>query len=309
MPVTFSISTHWNAFRHDSGETLIREIIEQTGLADVELGYDLRLDLVEGVSAMVKAGLVRVHSLHNYCPVPLGAPRGHPELFLLASSDARSRELAVVHTKKTISFAASLGARVVVCHGGYVDMRSLTPKLIELCVNGAQYSPKYERLRNKILLKREAKAARAVDYLRAGIEKLMPTLEEHQVAIAFENLPSWEAVPSEMEIEVLCKEFNSPYLRYWHDIGHGQIRENLGFINQKFWLRKLAPWLGGMHVHDVIPPARDHVMPPHGTINFASYADVIPADLLAVLEPATGTPDLEVRDGLDVLRTAWGPSA
>jgi cytochrome c len=42
-----------------------------------------------------------------------------------------------------------------------------------------------------------------------------------------------------------------------------------GFINQERWLERLQPHLIGMHLHDVEPPAKDHLMPPRGRINFA----------------------------------------
>ena len=68
----------------------------------------------------------------------------------------------------------------------------------------------------------------------------------------------WEALPTEVEMFELLREFGSRRLRYWHDMGHGQIRENMGFINQVRWLEKLQPHLAGMHVHDVARPACDH---------------------------------------------------
>ena len=43
-----SVSTHWNTFRHATGESMIEEILE-LGVDAVELGYDLRIDMVAGV--------------------------------------------------------------------------------------------------------------------------------------------------------------------------------------------------------------------------------------------------------------------
>ena len=105
----FGLTTRWNAGRHTSGEALIEEILG-LGFDHVELGYDLRIDLVPGVQKMVRDGTVKVNSVHNFCPVPVGAPRGHPELFTLASGDPKIREGAVHHTAKTIRYAATVGA-------------------------------------------------------------------------------------------------------------------------------------------------------------------------------------------------------
>ena len=85
--MSFALTTRWNAGRHTDGEALIEEILGM-GFRHVELGYDLRRDLVPGVMKMVEKGAVKVDSVHNYCPVPMGAPYGHPELFTLADRDA-----------------------------------------------------------------------------------------------------------------------------------------------------------------------------------------------------------------------------
>ncbi|MDA0577805.1 MAG: sugar phosphate isomerase/epimerase [Verrucomicrobia bacterium] len=305
MPPTFAISTHWNARHHTEGERVIEEILETTGLTHVELGYDLTLDLVPGIKKMVADGAVRVNSVHNFCPVPMGAPQGHPELFVLASPDPRVREGAVRHTTATIQFAAEIGARVVVCHAGNVEMRAYTRKLIRLAEEGKQYSPRFERTKTKLLLKRDQKVPPYLDHLEAGIAALLPELERTGIALAFENLPTWEAIPTEMEIQTICQKVNSPHIRHWHDLGHGQIRQNLGLTSQKHWISKLSPWLAGFHVHDVAPPAHDHLMPPDGQIDFAALAPVIPPQALKVLEPAPGTPPERIRAAIAVLNTAW----
>ncbi|MCE9614084.1 MAG: sugar phosphate isomerase/epimerase [Lentisphaerae bacterium] len=305
MPPNFALSTHWNAFHHTAGERLVEEIVSTTGLTRLELGYDLTVDLVPGVAKMVEQKVVQVDSVHNFCPVPTGAPQGHPELFVLASRDTCVREGAVRHTTNTILFAAEIGARVVVCHAGNVEMRSYTRKLIQLAKDGKQYSPRYERVKTKLLLKRERKVPPYLEYLEAGIEALLPELERSKVTIAFENLPTWEAVPTEMEIYALCQRINSPHVRAWYDIGHGQIRQNLGLIAQKHWINKLAPMLAGFHVHDVNPPGQDHLMPPDGKVDFAALASVIPPETLKVLEPAPGTPPQLIRAAIEHLNVAW----
>ena len=39
----------------------------------------------------------------------------------------------------------------------------------------------------------------------------------------------------------LLDELNSPLVGYWHDFGHIQIKENLGFLNHEEWLRAIGP--------------------------------------------------------------------
>ena len=78
--IPLAISTRWNAGRHASGEAMLEEVLA-LGLDRAELGYDLRAELIPGVKAMVAAKAIRIDSVHNFCPVPIGAPRPHPELY------------------------------------------------------------------------------------------------------------------------------------------------------------------------------------------------------------------------------------
>jgi len=305
--VIFALTTRWNAGRHASGEGMIQEILE-LGFDHVELGYDTRVDLVPGVTAMVEQGAVKVDSLHNFCPVPIGAGRGHPETFTFAHRDRRIREQAIRYTIKTIRFAAELGARVVVSHAGNVEMRNMTGALLTMIEANQRLTPRFEKERYKLQERRDKRAPRHVKWLYEAIEKLMPALQETGIQLALEILPTWEALPSEVEFEGLFKRFGSTHLRYWHDIGHARIRENLGFINMERWLERLQPHLAGMHLHDVDPPGRDHVMPPDGDIDFARFARFGQMDILRVIEPMSNTPREVIRRGLEVLREAWAIS-
>jgi sugar phosphate isomerase/epimerase len=107
----------------------------------------------------------------------------------------------------------------------------------------------------------------------------------------------------------LLTHFDSPVLRYWHDIGHGQIRENLGLIAARHWVQQLSPWLAGFHVHDVAQPATDHLMPPEGTIEFSGFTPFVHDATVCVLEPAPGTPASEVSAAVETIRGTWGPPA
>lgn len=300
----FSVSTHWNTYRHATGETMLEEILG-LGVDAVELGYDLRIDMVAGVKNMVNSGAVKVHSVHNYCPVPTGAHRGHPELYTPASTDRQTRDSAITHMTNTIVFAAEVGAKVVVAHAGNVKMDRISSDLIDWCEKGQQFSPSYERMKLKVQFTRDKKAPKQLDYLRESIDRLMPVLQEHKMMLAFENLPSWESIPTELEMEQLLKTYNSPHLRSWYDIGHGQIRQNLGFINAARWADRLAPWCAGMHIHDVKAPVQDHVMPPHGQVLFDDFTALARQDIVRVVEPAPGTDPERIKEAIAFLKNCW----
>lgn len=300
----FSLTTRWNAGRHETGESMLDEILA-LGFDHVELGYDLRSHLVPGVLSRIKTGTIKVDSVHAYCPLPPVVPVPHPEPFTLSSPDPRVRASANHHLENTIRFAAEIGARVVVTHAGNVDMSPLSPKLVELTALGQQYSEAYDKIRMKLLLTREKAVASQLPHLYAAIEKLMPLLESTRRILALEILPSWEAIPTEVEMEKLVKHFNSPWLRCWHDMGHGQIRENLGLTSHARWVQRLRPILAGMHIHDVLPPASDHLMPPLGKIDFKLFRDAAQDDIVRVLEPSPAATAEEIVTGLQIIREAW----
>jgi len=283
---------------------MIEEIL-QIGFDHVELGYDLTLDLVPGVRRMVNEGTVTVESVHNFCPVPVGAPAGHPELFLLTSPDRRNRQCAVRYTAETLRFASEIGARCVVIHAGRVEMKNMTRKLITLCEQGNQHKPRYEKIKLKLLMQRQKMAPRYLDHLYRSLDEILPLFQDANLKLGLENLPSWEAVPSEAEMEEIFTRYDSPAICYWHDIGHAQVRENLGFISHRHWLEKLDHRLCGMHIHDVAPPAADHLMPPNGNTDFACFKKYAESDTVIVLEPAPETPGPEIRKGMRIIREAW----
>ena len=302
--MNFAISTHWNASRHTNGESLMDEIIAM-GFDRVELGYDTRLELVAGIKKRIAEGAIRADSVHNFCPVPMSAMHSGPEIYTLADPDPRVRQNAVTHTTNTIRFAAEVGARFVVCHAGNVAMEHFSMGLWNMAAAGNQFTQQFEKMKMKMQMERDKRAPKQLQFLEEGVANLLPVLEETKIALCFENLPSWESIPTEMELETLLRKFNSPFVRYWHDVGHGQIRQNLGLINQERWLERLAPFMAGMHVHDVVPPAMDHVMPPKGKVDFSRLKKFGQADIVRVIEPSSRAPREDVEAGYKFLMEAW----
>lgn len=306
----FALSTHWNTFRHKTGEALIEEILD-LGFDRVELGYDLTMDLVAGVRNMIVGKSVVAESVHSFCPVPLGMPAGHPELFALASRDKSIRALAVRHTQDTVRFAAELGARVVISHAGRVDMRNYSAKLVDLLGRGLQDTPKFEKIKLKAMLRRDKKRDRHLDALYASLDELAPILEEHTIKLALENLPSWEAIPTELEMLDIAERYAGGPFRHWHDVGHARIREALGFIHAQHWLEKMASCIAGVHLHEAHGPRDAHRFPLDKKTVLSPLNALCPSDTLFVFEPAPGSDPAAIRESLALARSiaqanSWG---
>jgi sugar phosphate isomerase/epimerase len=282
-----AVSTRWNASRHEDGEQMIEEVLA-LGLTRMELGYDTRVDLLPGIEAALDSGKITVNSVHNYCPVPMGAPKGHPELWTFAELNSRSHDLAVQHTLRTMQFASDIGAKIVVIHCGYVGLRkSSSRELMDLIAMNQRNSPRFEKKFMKFFKERDKRVEKSLDQICKALDYLLPHAERLQVQMGLENLPTLEAVPNEGEMELLLQRFqNHPQLKYWHDLGHGQIRENLGSINHVRWLERLTPALGGLHIHDVAGQFQDHVMPPDGDLGLARFRPYSEMDIPLVIEPS-----------------------
>src|SRR6202453_1730737 len=152
----YSFSTCWNSHRHTDGRAMLREI-RALGFEYAELSHGIRISLLPGIIEGVEAGEIKISTLHNFCPLPMGVNHAAPNLFKFSSTDPRERENAWRHTVKTIETAARLHAPAVVLHMGAIDMKDYTDKLLEMIQKGQKESPKYSLLCAEVMEKWEKK--------------------------------------------------------------------------------------------------------------------------------------------------------
>src|SRR2546427_9422300 len=91
-----------------------------------EFALGPRLSLLPGILEAVEGGEIKISSLHNFCPLPIGVNYSAPNLYQFSADRPREREMAQRYTIKTIEFAARLKAPVVVLHVGSIDMKNYT---------------------------------------------------------------------------------------------------------------------------------------------------------------------------------------
>src|SRR5271157_2102946 len=152
----YSFSSCWNSHRHTDGRAMLREI-HSLGFDYAELSHGIRVSLLPGIIEAVEAGEMKISSLHNFCPLPMGVNRAAPNLYKFSSTNPRERENAWRHTLKTIETAARVQAQVVVLHLGEIEMKEYTDKLLALVQSGQKATPKYEKLCAELMEKREEK--------------------------------------------------------------------------------------------------------------------------------------------------------
>src|SRR3954462_10928758 len=108
----------------------------ELGFEYAEFSHASRLTLLPGVLQAVDAGEIKISSVHNFCPLPMGVDRPAPNIFKFSSENPRERENALKHTFKTIETAVRVKAHVVVLHMGAIDMKDYTDKLLDMVGEG-----------------------------------------------------------------------------------------------------------------------------------------------------------------------------
>jgi sugar phosphate isomerase/epimerase len=301
----YSFSTCWNSHRHTDGRAMLREIRE-LGFDYAELSHGTRISLLPGILEAVQAGEIKISTLHNFCPLPMGVNHSAPNLYQFSDERPRQRELAERYTLKTIEFAERIKAPLVVLHSGSIEIKQHTDKLLEMLARGEKDSPKYQKLCAEFDLKREAKKEKFFERVIESLKKIVPEAESRGIKLGIENRQALEELPIESDYRTLFREIKSPNLVYWHDTGHAQIKENLGFISHVLHLESMAEHLAGFHVHDVQFPGRDHCAPGTGMIDFVALKPMVKPEHIKVFELSPSLPVDDAKKGVAHLKEIWG---
>ena len=255
----------------ESGEEIADKAIE-LGFEELELGFHTTQEQVKGFKARIDR--IPVGSVHAFCPVPISAPQGYPELYSLASLDENERAIARVHVRKNIEFAAEIGADALVLHAGRVMCRGF-----------------FSRWDMKRRVKRGQKL---VDVFKRELEQMIPILEKNKVTLGLENLPYLEGFPAEWEMTDLVGDRVKP----WLDTGHDFVRRTQG------WVSSPVPHPIGLHISDS-KGGDDHLPPGEGQVDFAALKTVAEEARHLVFEPSQAVSEAALKKGIGHLRKLW----
>lgn len=273
--MNFALSTNWCNERIESGEEIADRALE-LGFDALELGFRTTEEQVRGIRRRLDE--MPVGSIHAFCPVPISAPQGHPELYSLASFDEGGRALARLHVGRNVEFAADIGASAVVLHAGRVLCRGL--------------------LHRWDMKRRVRRGRKMLDILRRELDGIIPLLEAKKVVLGLENLPYLEGFPAEWEMSSLVGEWVKP----WFDTGHDFVRRQRGWVDGS--LPDAQSGVAGLHLNDSLG-GDDHLPPGEGKVDFSSLKEVAQAAEHLVFEPNSSVTDAALRKGLSHLRTIW----
>jgi sugar phosphate isomerase/epimerase len=301
----YSLSTSWNSNRHTDGRAMLEEI-RDLGFQYAELSHGIRISLLPGILEAVDAGVIKISTLHNFCPLPIGVNHAAPNIYKFSAPNARERDNAFRHTIKTLDTAVRVGAKLVVLHMGAVEMKDYTDRLVELMEEGKRETPKFEKLCLEAQEKREEKKEQYVDFAYEMLHRLADEASSRGLKLGIENREALEEIPFESDFPFFFKQFTNPAVAYWHDTGHAQIKENLGFIYHRMHLEAMAERLAGFHIHDVVYPAQDHRPPGKGMIDFAGLKHLVKPEHIKVFEFSPSLTVEDVKSGVAHIQSIWG---
>ncbi|MFA6714978.1 MAG: TIM barrel protein [Victivallales bacterium] len=275
----FGFSTNW--FPENTTQTELTDFIEKSGLNSFELSYRATPQFIEIIADLVSQELIKVRSVHDVCPRPVGYKCESP-----AALCEEERRKAVELTKqRTIKMAEKVKADCIVLHLGQVEMQKSTREMVR--VFSSEPREKFEQYRREFIAERRAKAPAHFAQARKSLQELSGTAGDCGIKLAVENRFWYEEFPDFAEIGILLNEFPPDKISYWHDTSHAQAMENLGFCTQRAYLDAYGDRLAGFHISDMsfkqdisaewlndyVDFKTEHKAPGCGNINFSFLKD------------------------------------
>ena len=289
-----------------AGDAMLREIKTKLGFDLIELDHGICMPLMPGIQKMFDTREIRFSSLHNFCLLPAEATVVPPDCHKFSAASAEEREHTVTQAFQAIDLAGQLNAPFVVLHLGQVNMPPITDRLIAMAKAGEYLSRNYVKLKIKAVQERERDSPQYLQRVKDCLRRVIEYSRSKGVRLAIESRCAYEEIPTERELAKLLDEMNSPQLGYWHDFGHSQIKENLGFIDHAEWLRAVAPRTFGCHVQDCIWPAQDHQPPFAGDVDLEKLVPLLPANCLFVWEMSPRITADKIRQSVQVWKQRFG---
>jgi sugar phosphate isomerase/epimerase len=185
-------------------------------------------------------------------------------------------------------------------------MNPITDELIALAKKGEIFSREYVRLKVKAVQTREAAAPPYLERVKDSLKVIAEYAGKKNIRLGVEGRRGYEEIPTERELPLLLDEINSPHVGYWHDMGHIQIKENLGFLNHAEWLRAIGRRAFGCHMQDCIWPAQDHQPPFAGMVDLDTLVPLLPAHCLFVWEMSPRKTPEDIRKSVALWKERFG---
>ena len=220
---------------------------------------------------VLEANALPVTSVHQPAPWVRNADgRGNSHCNLASIGDSE-RGIALDYALKSVEWAGGIGVDRLIVHLGQV---SDVPEMFEeefemrrMFDSGQADAPRFSELRAAAIARRKREAEPYLTKARESLFALVHACEPHGIAIGLENRYHYHEIPQPSEYDMLLDGLTLEEAGYWHDVGHAEVLDRLGFIVRHAWLDSLSSRCIGAHLHDVLGIG-DHRAPGDGDVEW-----------------------------------------
>lgn len=245
---------------------------------------------------------VPISSIHSPCPAVLSSGGIPVSRLSLSSLNESERTEAISFAKSTIDLASSLGAAAVVLHMGEVPVDlSLQDRLYKLCAEGHAQTEEYSLAKKELLGQRISRFPPYLDAARKSLRELSAYGRQKGIMLGLETRFHFHEIPNIDEMAELLDEVPGSPVGYWHDVGHAEVQQRLGFRPHEEWLSRFEHRMIGIHLHAVVGIS-DHHAPGKGDTNWKMVAKYLHPGIIKVCEIGDWNDEEQVRRVVDFLR-------
>jgi sugar phosphate isomerase/epimerase len=227
---------------------------------------------------------VPISSIHSPCPAT-SSSKGIPVASLsLSSLEESARMEAVSFTEKTIDLAASVSAKAIVLHMGEVPIDlGLQDRLYKLYDESRAQTEEYSQAKEKLIYQRISQLPPYLEAARKSLRELSQYSRQKGIMLGLETRFHFHEIPNMDEMADLLNEVPGSAVGYWHDVGHAEVQQRLGFSLHEEWLSRFKHKMIGIHLHAVLGIS-DHHAPGQGDVNWRMVAKYLPQGTVRVCE-------------------------
>jgi sugar phosphate isomerase/epimerase len=235
------------------------------------------------LAELLKTG-IPISSIHSPCPTVLSSKGTDVDRLSLSSLDVIERVEAVGFAKKTIDLATDVNARAIVLHMGEVPIDlGLQDRLHRLHDKDRAQTEEYRQIKDRLVHQRASLAQPYVDAAKRSLQDLSEYSRQKGIMLGIETRFHFNEIPNIDEMVELLGEVAEQLAGYWHDTGHAEVQQQLGFAFHEEWLSQFRDRMVGIHLHD-IRGISDHHAPGKGNMNWEMIGKYLSRGVVKVCE-------------------------
>ncbi len=248
--MTLALSTMYAQQPRFAGGEAFAEYAAEAGYDAIEVSHSTPEAKLREI---LESAILPVVAIHQPAP-HVEVDRGKSNADLNLASTKRSEQArALRHALRSLEWAVEAGASALVVHLGHVEgsFSGTTAELYRLFRQHEIRNNRAAEARAEMEQRRAEAAPPHLEAARAALEQLVEAARPHGIVIGVENRLGFHEIPLPHESLALMEGLPPHEVGHWHDTGHGEVLDRLGYLPHATWFDQLGDRLVGAHVHDV----------------------------------------------------------